>query len=77
MNLNFQTAGGQVRVNPGQFDLTIQIKAKPSYQAKAGLFLGFLDSYKKSQNAQGTEYIFKVAGNNFYAPPRITPANSF
>ena len=77
MTLNFQTAGGQVRVNPGPFDLTIQIKAKPSYQAKAGLFLGFLDSYKKTQTAQGTEYIFKVAGNNFYAPPRITPANSF
>lgn len=77
MNLNFQTAGGQVMVNPGPFDLTIQIKTKPSYQAKAGLFLGFLDSYKKSQSPQGSEYIFKVAGANFYAPPRMSPANSF
>lgn len=77
MNLQVQTAGGQVSVNPGAFDLTVQIKTKPSYQAKAGLFLGFLDSYKKSESAQGTEYIFKVSGNNFYAPPRMTPAKSF
>lgn len=77
MNLNFQTAGGQVTVNPGPFDLTVQIKTKPSYQAKAGLFLGFLDSYKKSQGPQGSEYLFKVAGSNFYAPPRMTPTNSF
>lgn len=77
MNLQFQTLGGQVSVNPGAFDLTIQIKTKPSYQAKAGLFLGFLDSYKKSQTPQGTEYIFKVSGANFYAPPRMTPAKSF
>lgn len=77
MNLNFQSAGGQVGVNPGPFDLTIQIKTKPSYQSKAGLFLGFLDAYKKSESPQGREYIFKVSGQNFYAPPRMTPANSF
>jgi type II secretion system protein N len=77
MNLQFQTISGQVSVNPGAFDLTVQIKAKPSYQAKAGLFLGFLDSYKKSQTPQGTEYLFKISGANFYAPPRMTPAKSF
>ncbi len=77
MSLNFQSSGGQVNVNPGAFDLTIQIKTKPSYQAKAGLFLGFLDSYKKSETPQGREYIFKVSGANFYGPPRMTPANSF
>jgi type II secretion system protein N len=77
MHLNFQSAGGQVMVNPGAFDLTIQIKTKPSYQSKAGLFLGFLDSYKKTESPQGREYIFKVSGANFYAPPRMTPANSF
>jgi type II secretion system protein N len=77
MNVQFQTAGGQVNVNPGPYDLTIQIKTKPSYQAKAGLFLGFLEAYKKSETPQGREYIFKVAGQNFYAPPRMTPANSF
>jgi type II secretion system protein N len=77
MNVQFQTAGGQVNVNPGAFDLTIQIKTKPSYQAKAGLFLGFLEAYKKSETPQGREYIFKVAGPNFYAPPRMTPAKTF
>ena len=77
MNLQFQTAGGQVQVNPGSFDLTVQIKTKPSYQAKAGLFLSFLDSYKKSESTQGNEYIFKVSGSNFYAPPRMTPVNTF
>ncbi len=77
MNLQFRTAGGQVNVDPGAFDLTIQIKTKSSYQAKAGLFLGFLDSYKRSETPQGNEYLFKVTGQNFYAPPRITPARSF
>lgn len=77
MNIQFQTQGGQVSANPGAYDLTIQIKTKPSYQAKAGLFLGFLEAYKKSESPQGREYIFKVAGANFYAPPRMTPANTF
>ena len=45
--------------------------------AETGLFLGFLDSYKKSETPQGREYIFKVSGANFYGPPRMTPANSF
>lgn len=79
MNLNFQMAAqGQMNVVPGAFDLTVQIRAKPNYVGKAGLFLGFLDQYKKKESARdGNEYLFRMTGQDFYNPPRISPIANF
>jgi type II secretion system protein N len=78
MQVKVESYGGNgLTLVPSAYDLTVQIKTKPSYQTKAGLFLGFLDNYKKSSTAQGTEYIFKASGSNFYAPPKMTPINAY
>lgn len=78
MNVKIQTYGGnQVAFIPSGYDLSVQIKTKPSYETKAGLFLGFLDQYKKSSSQKGSEYLFKASGSDFYNPPRLTPLNTF
>lgn len=73
MKIQMKPQGPQVSVVPGAFDFVVQIKTKPSFQAKAGVFLSFLDSYKKSEG----DYIFRAQGTNFYAPPRLTALSSF
>lgn len=73
IKIQFRSQGQQVAVVPGAFDLVVYIKAKPSFQAKAGVFLSFLDSYKKGEG----EYIFRAQGANFYAPPRMSALASY
>lgn len=73
MKIQMRTVGNQVSVVPGAFDLVVQIVAKESFQSKAGVFLSFLDSYKKGNN----EYIFRAQGSNFYAPPKMSAISSF
>lgn len=73
IKIQLKPQGQQVSVIPGAFDLIVQIKTKPSFQSKAGVFLSFLDSYKKSEG----EYIFRAQGANFFAPPRMSPLSAF
>jgi type II secretion system protein N len=57
----------------GAYDLDIDLTAKKSFQNKAGLFLGLLDTYK-SAAGDGARYHFKVSASSLDSPPNITAA---
>ncbi len=51
----------------GAYNFTIDLNAQKSFQDKASLFLGFLDTYK-SVNGDRARYQFKMSGTNFQNP---------
>jgi type II secretion system protein N len=64
---------GSAQFIPGSFDFEIRLNTLASFQQKAGLFLSFLSGYKKGSDANSTQYAFRITGQNFYTPPRLTP----
>lgn len=62
--------GVEIAPQFGRYDFKIDLRTLPSLEKKAGLFLTFLDSYKKPQIA-GSRYSVQISGTNFYNPPRI------
>ncbi|HWU43245.1 MAG TPA: hypothetical protein VN132_07405, partial [Bdellovibrio sp.] len=57
----------------GGYNFDIDMKAKKSFQERAALFLGFLDSFKTVTN-EGAEYKFKASATNPAMPPKLDVA---
>ncbi|MFP5519202.1 MAG: type II secretion system protein GspN [Bdellovibrionia bacterium] len=71
IRMNLQNMNGSIKPQFGGYDLTLDLSAKKSFQDKAGLFLGFVDSYKRP-TADGAQYRFKIVTNNPQMPPQFS-----
>ncbi|MEQ1723709.1 MAG: type II secretion system protein GspN [Pseudobdellovibrio sp.] len=72
LSVSFQNINGQVTPVIGAYNITLDIKAKPSFKDKAKLFLSFLDGYKVDSGAV-SNYKFKVYAAEMGMPPQFTP----
>ncbi len=63
---------GQVVPQFGVYNVTVDLKANPSFQQRAQLFLSFLDA-SKTMVGVNAEYKFKVAGDPMGQPFQLTP----
>lgn len=70
IRVNFRKRGVQLTAQCRDYELTVNLKTLPSLQKKAGLFLTFIDSYKKP-GIGSTAYDMKITGSNCNLPPRI------
>ncbi len=66
-------SAGAAQFVPGSYDFEIRLSSLASFEKKAGLFLSFLSGYKKTSDARSTQYAFRITGQNFFTPPRLTP----
>jgi type II secretion system protein N len=71
ININIVNRGGRFGQQIGAYNFTIDLKAKKSFQDRAGLFLALLDGYK-TPTAEGAQYQFKVSATNPMMPPSIS-----
>jgi type II secretion system protein N len=71
IGLTLMNAQGQVVPQIGNFDISLDLKANTSFQQRAGLFLSFLDAYKR-MNGSTAQYRIKIQGSPF-GVPQITP----
>jgi type II secretion system protein N len=74
LSVSFQNNNGQVSPIIGAYNLTLDIKAKPSFKEKAKLFLSFLDGYKVDSGSV-SNYKFKIFAAAMGMPPQFTPMN--
>lgn len=70
VRLQLRKRGVQVTPIFGRYEFTTNLKTLPQLEKKAGLFLGFLDSYK-TPDIGGNKYILKLSGSRFGPPPQI------
>lgn len=70
INMNIINRGGALAPQIGPYDISIDLRAKKSFQDRAALFLGFIDGYK-TPTADGAQYKFKVSATNPMMPPNI------
>lgn len=71
IGLNILNRGGAFSPQVGAYNFEIDLKARRSFQDRAALFLGFIDSYKTPTN-EGAQYKFKLSATNPMMPPSIT-----
>ncbi|MCB0412638.1 MAG: type II secretion system protein GspN [Bdellovibrionales bacterium] len=76
ITVRMQSTGNQLNASISDYELRVQLHARPEAQKDFGVFLGFLDSHKKS-SPSGSLYTFKVASTNPYQPPQITTLQVF
>lgn len=76
MEVRLQGGAGNLRASLGEYDLRVQLIAKPSAQKDFGLFLSFLDSHKK-ETAAGSVYQFRVTARAMGLPPSISTLQVF
>jgi type II secretion system protein N len=74
LSISFQNINGQITPVIGAYNISLDIKAKPSFKDKAKLFLSFLDGYKVDAGAV-SNYKFKVFATAMGIPPQFTPMN--
>lgn len=72
LSLSFQNIGGQIAPIIGSYNLSLDIKALPSFKEKAKLFLSFLDGYKIDSGSV-SNYKFKIFASQMGMPPQFTP----
>ncbi len=72
MSMTLMNFGGSVAPQFGNYELSLDLKMKKSFQDKAALFLLLIDNYKKPI-ADGFQYRVKLSGTQFGPPPRISP----
>jgi len=72
LDLKIRNVGGVAEVTLGGYDIELRMQAQTSFQNKAGLFLSFLNSYKKPAGQGVMQYNIKLTGPNFQVPPKIT-----
>lgn len=68
IKISLMNMGGQIVPQIGSYNLDVDLKIQKSFQDKASLFLGFLNSHQKSPG----QYKFKVASPQWGVPPQIT-----
>lgn len=74
IGLNIQNRGGGFTHQVGAYNFDIDLKAKKSFQDRAGLFLSFIDNFK-TPTSDGAQYRFKVSATNPMMPPNIGAAH--
>lgn len=72
LGLSFINMNGQVVPNFSTYDLNIDLKANSQFKERAKFFLSFLDGYKTEQ-ADGSQYKFRLQGTAFGGAPQFTP----
>lgn len=70
IDLRIQNMGGSPAPQMGAYNLELDLTAKPAFQEKAGLFLAFINTYKRD-TAAGANYKFKVSAASTQMPPSI------
>ena len=70
ISLNFNKRGGRVVPIFGAYNLSVDLTVKKSLAKRAGLFMSFIDQYKRPL-ATGDKYALKITGTRFGVPPRI------
>lgn len=71
MGLSFSMIGSFPSPQAGAYNVELDLIVKKSFQEKAGLFLSFLDSYKRTA-ANGNQYRLRVSANAPGAVPSLT-----
>lgn len=70
LDIRLQANSRGIVPSTGQYDLDIEINAGPAFENDFGLYLGFLEQYKRPQ-ANRNLYKFNISGLNFRRPPQI------
>lgn len=70
VDLRFRSGPGGVKPSPGPYDAEIEINAGPGFEANYGVYLSFLEQYKKAGVGRNV-YKFKVSGLSLARPPKI------
>jgi type II secretion system protein N len=70
LDIRLQKMGLNIVPSPGQYDAEIEINAGPEFEKDYGVYLSFLEQYKRSQ-ANRNIYRMKVSGLNFRRPPKM------
>ncbi|WP_413294309.1 type II secretion system protein GspN [Bdellovibrio sp. HCB185ZH] len=73
IGLTIVNRGGAFGQQIGAYNFDIDLRAKKSFQDKAGLFLTFIDNFK-SPTADGAQYKFKLSASNPMMPPSFGAA---
>ncbi len=73
IGLTIVNRGGSFGQQIGAYNFDIDLRAKKSFQDKAGLFLTFIDGFK-SPTADGAQYKFKLSASNPMMPPSFGAA---
>lgn len=72
IGLNLIKNGGRIIPQFGAYNFTIDLKTKPDFQQKAGLFLSFLES-SKTMAGTTANYRFRLQGEMLGGPFQMTP----
>lgn len=72
LSVTFQNVGGQIAPVIGAYNISLDIKATPTFKNKAKLFLSFLDGYK-TDSGPVSNYKFKIFAAQMGMPPQFTP----
>jgi type II secretion system protein N len=70
MDLGFSKGRGGVIPRLGAYDLNINLRVTPELM-KSIPYFAVLDSYKKSESPNGTQFSFQVSASRFGAPPKM------
>ncbi len=74
IGLRFVNNGGQITPVLGDYNLSIDLSAKPAFKERAGFFLNFIDTYKK-EDIGVTRYRFKLQAAGLGLPPQFSTLN--
>lgn len=72
LSLTFQNINGLISPVIGAYNISLDLKATPSFKDKAKLFLTFLDGYKTDTGGL-SHYKFKIYASEMGMPPQFTP----
>jgi hypothetical protein len=72
IGLNLIKNGGRIFPQFGAYNFTIDLKTKPDFQQKAGLFLSFLET-SKTMAGTTANYRFRLQGEMLGGPFQMTP----
>lgn len=70
LDLRFQPGPAGPRARPGAYELEIEINAGPEFEKDFGLYLGFLEQYKRPSGNRNI-YSMKLSGLNFRQQPNM------
>lgn len=70
LDLRFRSGPRGIRPTPGPYDAEIEINAGPGFERNYGVYLSFLEQYKKAGIGRNV-YKFKVSGLSFRRPPKM------
>ena len=74
MGLHLGRLGSQVKFDPREYEIKIDLSVKKSMEKDLALFLSFINKFKKTTNS-GSRYLFKLGASRFQSSPSLAPIN--